>query len=63
MNALNLTSSDNKIGFRFVKNKDGINYNHYIQCLETDEQILQKCAMSFQEVTQLAASLRAHGWR
>jgi hypothetical protein len=63
MNALNLTSPDNNTGFRFVKNKDGMNYNHYVQCLKTDQQILRKCAMSIQEVTQLAESLRAHNWR
>ena len=63
MTALNLTSPDNSTGFRFVKSKDGMSYNHYVQCLETDQQILRKCAMSLQEVTQLAASLWAHGWR
>jgi hypothetical protein len=63
MTALNLTSPNGNIGFRFVKNADGMNYNHYEQFLDTDQQTLRKCAMSIQEVTQLAASLRAHGWR
>jgi len=63
MTALNLTSPNGNIGFRFVKTVDGISYNHYEQCLETDHQTLRKSAMSLQEVTQLAASLRAHGWR
>jgi hypothetical protein len=63
MTALNLTAPNGNIGFRFVKNADGMTYNHYEQCLDTDQQTMRKCAMSLQEVTQLAASLRAHGWR
>jgi hypothetical protein len=63
MNALNLTAPNGNIAFRFILNADGMNYNHYEQCLNTDQQTIRKFAMSLQEVTQLAASLRAHGWR
>jgi len=63
MTALNLTSPNGSIGFRFVKNADGMNYNQYVQDLDTDQQTVQKFAMSIREVNQLAASLRAHGWR
>jgi hypothetical protein len=63
MNALNLTAPNGNTAFRFVKNADGMNYSHYQQCLNTDQQTLRKFAMSLQEVAQLAASLRAHGWR
>jgi hypothetical protein len=63
MIALNLTSPDGNTGFRFVRNANGKNYSHYEQDLDTDQQTLRKCAMSLKQVTKLAESLWAQGWR
>lgn len=63
MNALNLTAPDGTTAFRFVKNADGVTWNHYEQRLCNDAQFLRKACLSLQEVTGLAHRLRAHGWR
>lgn len=63
MNALNLTAPKNAgIAHRFVKNVDG-SYSHYEQCIYTDLHNLLDASITHQEVTDIAARLRAHGWR
>jgi len=63
MNALNLTAPNGMIAHRFVKNADGVTFNHYKQDLLTDDTTLQAVCMSRQFVEHLAGCLRSNGWR